>query len=70
MLDLLRGAWWWVQEYFGEHEYDRYLAGWRARHPGLDPRDAADSAHRPMSRRDFFEHRLQVKYGGTVQRCC
>jgi uncharacterized short protein YbdD (DUF466 family) len=64
----LRTAWWWVQEFFGEHDYDRYLSDWRARHPDLDP--AAPGAHGPMSRRAFFEHRLTIKYGGTVQRCC
>jgi len=64
----LRTAWWWVQEYFGEHEYDRYLADWQARHAALDPAARAD--HQPMSRRAFYAHRLEVKYGGTVQRCC
>ena len=64
----LRDAWWWVQEYFGEHDYDRYLADWHARHATLDAAD--ETMHRPMTRRAFFEQRLQIKYGGTVQRCC
>jgi uncharacterized short protein YbdD (DUF466 family) len=57
-----------VQEYFGEHEYDRYLADWQARHAHLDA--SLPGAHQPMSRRAFFERRLEIRYGGTVQRCC
>lgn len=68
MIGLLRGAWWWVREYFGEHDYDRYLDDWRARHAALDPTEQA--THQPLTRRAFFEERIQIKYGGTVQRCC
>jgi uncharacterized short protein YbdD (DUF466 family) len=64
----LRAGWWWVREYFGEHAYDRYLADWQMRHPGYDVTE--DGAHRPMSRRAFFEQQLEVRYGGRVQRCC
>jgi len=65
---VLRTSWWWVEEYFGEHDYDRYLADWQTRHAALDPADRA--THQPMSRRAFFDQRLDVKYGGKVQRCC
>lgn len=67
-LAALRAAWWWVREFFGEHEYERYLADWQARHPGLDP--ATAGPHRPMTRREHFDFRLEIRYGGTIQRCC
>lgn len=55
----------WVREYFGENEYARYVAAWQARHAGMD----GDGEHRMMTAREFFDHRLAVKYGGVIQRC-
>jgi uncharacterized short protein YbdD (DUF466 family) len=54
-----------VAEVFGEHDYDRYLVDWKSRHP-----DGAPAAgHRPMSAREFFDFRLERKYGGGFSRC-
>jgi uncharacterized short protein YbdD (DUF466 family) len=62
----------WIREFFGENDYPRYVAEWRASHG--DERGAGagsgESGHRLMTEREFFAERLRVKHGGTVQRCC
>ncbi|HEY0583284.1 MAG TPA: YbdD/YjiX family protein [Chloroflexota bacterium] len=54
-----------VAEAFGEHDYDRYVATWNARHVGQTP----TAEHRPMSAREFFDWRVERKYGGGFSRC-
>ena len=66
-------AWWrdvrfWVREFLGENDYERYVAEWHARHSATPP-DAGDAEHRLMTPREFFRERCAVKYG-SVQRCC
>lgn len=63
--DGVRAASWNVAEVFGEHNYDRYLADWSARHPDRAP----DPAHRPLTAAEYFDLRLEKKYGGGVSRC-
>jgi uncharacterized short protein YbdD (DUF466 family) len=68
--DLARGwtsVCYWLREFTGENAYPRYVAEWRARHPGLDPE--APGEHRLLSAREFFDRQLQLKYGAAVQRC-
>lgn len=60
-----RRAAWNVAEVFGEHNYDRYLADWRSRHPT----PPGDPAHRPMTAAEYFDLRLEKKYGGGFSRC-
>jgi uncharacterized short protein YbdD (DUF466 family) len=51
-----------IAEAFGEHDYDRYLADWRIRHP--NPTD-----HSPMTAREFFDRRIARKYPDGWSRC-
>ena len=63
----------WVREFFGENEYARYVADWQARHAAGDHPEACSlvpgGEHRMMSEREFFDYRLNIKYGGAIQRC-
>jgi uncharacterized short protein YbdD (DUF466 family) len=58
----LRAVGYAIAEVFGEHDYDRYVADWRARHP--TPVD-----HSPMTAREFFELRMARKYPDGWSRC-
>jgi uncharacterized short protein YbdD (DUF466 family) len=61
----LRHAGYAVADLFGEHDYARYLADWEARHAH------GPTEERPMSAREFFDWRLEQKYGGGApRRCC
>lgn len=55
----------WVREFVGENDYARYVAEWQAKHAGLECADG----HRPMTEREFFAYRTELKFGGVVQRC-
>jgi uncharacterized short protein YbdD (DUF466 family) len=59
----------WIREFFGENDYARYVADWRARHPEGGAA-AHGGGHRLLTEREFFDERLRIKYGGGVQRCC
>jgi uncharacterized short protein YbdD (DUF466 family) len=67
----LREIRYWVREFFGENDYARYVAEWRAAHGGIEPAAADPAAgHRLLTEREFFADRCRLKYGTGVQRCC
>jgi uncharacterized short protein YbdD (DUF466 family) len=63
-----------IREFFGENDYARYVADWKARHAegkcGTAGGAEIGDDHHMMTEREFFEERLRIKYGGNVQRCC
>lgn len=58
----------WVAEYFGENDYARYVAEWQSQHSDLE--NEARTEHHMMTPREFYEYRLDIKYGKKMQRCC
>ncbi len=55
----------WIREYFGENEYARYVEAWKAAHHGKE----CTEGHHLMTEREFYQHRLDLKYGPGMQRC-
>ncbi len=64
----------WIREFFGENDYARYVAEWKARHGesegGVSSSVPAGREHRLLTEREFFSERCRVRYGSGVQRCC
>jgi uncharacterized short protein YbdD (DUF466 family) len=54
-------------EYFGENAYPRYVAAWQAQHISAPDAGVAD---RPLAAREFFDRRLERRFGTDIQRCC
>ncbi|MBI5135921.1 MAG: YbdD/YjiX family protein [Nitrospirae bacterium] len=54
-----RHLWSLLRRLTGDDAYDRYLAHWRAHHPGEEPLD----------RRGFHRQEVERRWGG-VRRCC
>ncbi|BBJ00401.1 hypothetical protein FGKAn22_20930 [Ferrigenium kumadai] len=55
----LKRLWAAIRRLSGDDGYERYLAHHAVAHPG----------HPPLSRRDWFAHQEQQKWGG-IKRCC
>ena len=74
MLSNARVRWrtirYWIREFLGENDYERYVAEWQARHAAMPSTHAGENEHRLLTPREFFRERCAVKYGSGVQRCC
>ena len=76
MLSNARVRWrtirYWIREFLGENDYERYVAEWHARHSATSDseHDGSETGHRLLTPREFFRERCAVKYGSGVQRCC
>jgi uncharacterized short protein YbdD (DUF466 family) len=73
--DVRPGAGWrwlvyWTREFFGEHDYARYVADWNARHAAAFDPPGVTPGHRLLTAGEFFSERLGIRYGGGVNRCC
>lgn len=56
----VRGTWWWFTSVLGDHDYERFVAHMRARHPGA-----------PIpSEREFWRNRHAETEANPGARCC
>jgi uncharacterized short protein YbdD (DUF466 family) len=67
----LRRRWssavYWLREISGDNAYEHYVADWHACHTGPE---RPPGEHKLMTPREFFDWRLERKYGQGFQRCC
>ncbi|MDR0960128.1 MAG: YbdD/YjiX family protein [Propionibacteriaceae bacterium] len=62
---------WYTRELMGDAAYDHYLARWAVEHPTEGSgahHDGASDGHAPMSRREFWRHRIDST--PVEGRCC
>ena len=66
----LRSRWssavYWLREISGDNAYDHYVADWQVRHSRPEP---PAGEHKLMTAREFFDWRMDRKYGPGFQRC-
>ena len=67
----------WVREYMGENDYQRYKQQWLVAHldgfcgPQHDHDNGKPQAHHNnmMSEREYYQYKLDIRYNPTMQRC-